>query len=214
MTERKPSGMSFTSWIDQQISEAAERGAFDNLHGAGKPLPNRPDDDGQGWLREYVRREGLSAEELLPPPLRLRKESARLVENVAEMDSEQEVRVAVSELNRRIAEWRRIPVGPPIFVPMVDRDEMVRRWQAAHPPRSPVPHRPDPLQAGRPSPEPPGVEPASPERPSAELPRAEPARAEPPGADGTSVRRARAGVTETGRWPLRWRRGRRSGQPR
>ena len=29
MTERKPSGMSFTSWIDQQISEAEERGAFD-----------------------------------------------------------------------------------------------------------------------------------------------------------------------------------------
>jgi hypothetical protein len=154
MTERKPSGMSFTSWIDQQISEAAERGAFDNLPGAGKPLPNRPDDDGQGWLREYVRREGVSAEELLPPPLRLRKESARLAESVTEMDSEQEVRAAVSELNRRIAEWRRIPVGPPIFVPLVDKDEMVRRWQAAHPIRSPVPLRPDPLRPEPLKPEP------------------------------------------------------------
>src|SRR5262245_50270332 len=36
MTERKPAGMSFTSWIDQQIEEAAERGAFDDLPGAGK----------------------------------------------------------------------------------------------------------------------------------------------------------------------------------
>src|ERR1700689_1481840 len=103
MTERKPSGMSFTSWIDQQISEAEARGAFENLPGAGQPLPNRPD-DGQGWLRDYVRREGLSAEELLPPPLRLRKQSARLAETAADFDSEQEVREAVSDLNRRIAE--------------------------------------------------------------------------------------------------------------
>ncbi len=141
MTERKPSGMSFTSWIDQQISEAEERGAFENLPGAGQPLPNRPDDDGQGWLRDYVRREGLSAEELLPPPLRLRKQCARLAETAAGFDSEQEVREAVSGLNRRIAEWRRIPVGPPIFVPLVDADELVSRWRAAHPPRSPVPPR-------------------------------------------------------------------------
>jgi hypothetical protein len=41
MTERKPAGMSFTSWIDQQIDEARERGAFGNLPGAGKPLPKR-----------------------------------------------------------------------------------------------------------------------------------------------------------------------------
>jgi hypothetical protein len=39
MTERKPPGRSFTSWIDQQINEAEERGSFDNLPGAGKPLP-------------------------------------------------------------------------------------------------------------------------------------------------------------------------------
>jgi hypothetical protein len=41
MTERKPPDLSFTSWIDRRINEAAERGAFDNLPGAGKPLPKR-----------------------------------------------------------------------------------------------------------------------------------------------------------------------------
>jgi hypothetical protein len=35
MTERKPADMSFRSWVEQQISEAEERGAFDNLRGAG-----------------------------------------------------------------------------------------------------------------------------------------------------------------------------------
>ena len=39
MTERKPREISFTSWIDRQINEAQERGDFDNLPGAGKPLP-------------------------------------------------------------------------------------------------------------------------------------------------------------------------------
>jgi Domain of unknown function (DUF1992) len=131
MTERKPPGMTFTSWIDKQIYEAAERGAFDDLPGAGKPLPQHPDDDGQRWLREYLRREGVSADELLPPPLKLRKERAWLADNVADMASEQEVRDAVSELNHRIAEFRRIPVGPPIFVPLLDKDEMVGRWRAA-----------------------------------------------------------------------------------
>ena len=53
MTERKPPEISFASWIDQQINEAAERGAFDNLPGAGKPLPKRgAAGDGQAWLRD------------------------------------------------------------------------------------------------------------------------------------------------------------------
>jgi DnaJ homologue, subfamily C, member 28, conserved domain len=131
MTERKPPGMTFTSWIDQQIYEATQRGEFDDLPGAGKPLPQHPDEDGQRWLREYLRREGVSADELLPPPLKLRKERARLIENVTGISSEAEVREAVTELNHRIAEFRRIPVGPPIFVPLLDADEMVARWRAA-----------------------------------------------------------------------------------
>ena len=139
MTERKPAGLNFTSWIDQQIQEAQERGAFDDLPGAGKPLPQHPDDDGQRWIREKLRREGVSADELLPPPLKLRKERTRLLHAVPEMDSEQEVRDAAADLNRRIAQWRRIPVGPPVHVPLVDAGEMVSRWRAARPPAAPPP---------------------------------------------------------------------------
>ena len=130
MTERKPAGMSFTSWIDQQIGEAQERGAFDNLPGAGKPLPKRSEsDDGLTWVRELLQREGLPTDELLPTPLKLRKQSERLAESVQELSSEEEVRAAVAELNRQIAEWRRIPHGPPIFVRLVDADAMVSRWR-------------------------------------------------------------------------------------
>jgi hypothetical protein len=133
MTERKPPGMSFTSWIDQQISEAQERGAFDNLPGAGQPLPKRREDDGQAWLREYVRREGVSTDELLPTPLKLRKEIERLADAVPGMSSEQEVRDVAGELNRRIIQWRRLPLGPPIFVPLVNTEAMLARWHEAHP---------------------------------------------------------------------------------
>src|ERR1035438_10754975 len=91
MTERKPPEISFTSWVDRQINEATERGAFENLPGAGKPLPNRGRADDQAWLRDYLRREGVSAEDLLPVPLRLRKEIERLTGTVRELHSRHEI---------------------------------------------------------------------------------------------------------------------------
>ena len=137
MTERKPAGTSFTSWIDQQIQDAEERGEFDDLPGAGKPLPRRSAaDDAQVWLREKLRREGVSTEVLLPAPLKLRKQAERLAETLQELHSEQEVRDAVAGLNCRIAEWRRVPVGPSIFVPLVNADEMIRRWREGRPSKS------------------------------------------------------------------------------
>jgi Domain of unknown function (DUF1992) len=157
MTERKPPDLSITSWIDRQINEAAERGAFDNLPGAGKPLPKRTDEDAaQAWLRDYLRREGVPAEELLPTPLRLRKETERLTATVQELRSEREVRDTVAELNRRIVEWRRIPEGPPVFLRLVDEDMMVSRWRdgQAGSPSVPAPahHAPGPADIQSPHP--------------------------------------------------------------
>lgn len=138
MTERKPRDMTFRSWIDQQISEAEERGAFENLPGAGKPLPKRADDE-NAWLIDWVRREGVSTDELLPVPLKLRKQSSRLASTVHEMGSEQEVRDAVAELNYQIVEWRKIPIGPPVFVALVDAEVMVAQWREAQVPPPPAP---------------------------------------------------------------------------
>lgn len=134
MTERKPPGMSFTSWIDKQIHEAMERGAFDDLPGAGKPLPKRSEEDAsQAWLRDYLTREGVPAEEILPTPLRLRIQVQRLTETVQDLRSEDEVREVVDGLNDQIMEWRRIPVGPPIFVPLVDGEAMLGKWREGQP---------------------------------------------------------------------------------
>ena len=131
MTERKPPSMSYTSWIDQQIMEAEKRGVFDNLPGMGKPLPERTEaDSGQAWLRDYLRREGVPTEELLPTPLRLRKEAERLAAGVRHLRSEQDVRDAVQELNRRIMKWRQAPTGSPIFVPLVNEEQLAAAWRA------------------------------------------------------------------------------------
>jgi hypothetical protein len=88
---------------------------------------------------DWIRREGVNTEELLPTPLRLRKQSSRLAENVHELPSENAVREVVGELNDRIMEWRRLPLGPPIFVPVVDEEAMVTRWRDAHPEPQPPP---------------------------------------------------------------------------
>ena len=68
---------------------------------------------------------------MLPTPLRLRREMERLAETAGEFRSEAEVREAAADLNRRIVEWRRIPLGPPVHVRLVNADDLVARWRAA-----------------------------------------------------------------------------------
>jgi hypothetical protein len=131
MTERKPTGVGFESWVEMQIREAVDRGDFDNLPGAGKPLPglSGPHDE-QWWLKSYLRREGLSTEALLPPPLQLRKEIQRLPDAVRDLPSEQEVRDIVEKLNQRIMDWLRSGSGPQVQVGPVDVESVVEQWRA------------------------------------------------------------------------------------
>jgi len=124
--------MGYESWIDRQIREAQERGEFDNLPGTGKPIPGAggPDDE-LWWVKDFVRREGLSTEAMLPTPLRLRKEIERLPDTVAGLRDEPAVRDVVAELNHRIMAWLRAPEGPQIPVRPVDPDTIVHRWRTA-----------------------------------------------------------------------------------
>ena len=75
-------------------------------------------------------------EEMLPVPLKLRVQAERLAEAVPGMRSEQDVRDAVAELNERIMDWRKLPLGPPIFVPLVDEEAMLGRWRERQPEKS------------------------------------------------------------------------------
>jgi hypothetical protein len=135
MTERKPAGMTYESWLDKQIREATDRGEFDDLPGAGKPLPDAGQRyDENWWLKDYLRREGVSGDGMLPPSLLLRRDIERLPEAVRAMNSEQRVREHVSELNARIVAWMRMPRGPHVNVRPVDSDEVVAQWRARRQP--------------------------------------------------------------------------------
>lgn len=98
MTERKPPGVSWESWFEQQIREAQAAGAFDNLAGAGKPLPDldKPYDP-DWWVKQLVRREQVS---VLPPALDA--EIAKVNRTAAEGPS---TRLAPFDVDAIVDEW-------------------------------------------------------------------------------------------------------------
>ncbi len=129
MTERKPAWMSVETWVDRQIREAQERGEFDNLPGAGKPIPGRgqPDDE-LWWLKQYMAREQLTM--ALPTTLQIRKEAEDIQTRVGRERRESEVRRIVGELNDRIrAEIRTPTAGPPLRIGPLDVDAIVEAWR-------------------------------------------------------------------------------------
>jgi hypothetical protein len=118
-------------WIERQIREAQERGAFDDLPGAGKPLPRRTGDVME-WVAEKLRAENTVTTSLLPPSLALRKEIEDLPVRLAQVRSEAKVRELVADLNARIAREILVPqAGPPLLVRPVDVEEAVETWRAA-----------------------------------------------------------------------------------
>ena len=133
MTDRKPPGVGFGAWVEHKIREAAERGAFDNLPGAGKPIPDldRPHDE-LWWIRRKLCDEELVA---LPPTIALRKEAEAALEAAARAGSEAEVRAIVARINARIADGnRKAASGPPLNLAPFDPERVVARWRAAREP--------------------------------------------------------------------------------
>ncbi|MCX5392454.1 DUF1992 domain-containing protein [Streptomyces sp. NBC_00094] len=129
MTERKPPGVSFESFIDRQIREASERGEFRSLPGFGKPLADdsAPYDE-LWWIKGKMHSEGAS---VLPPSLALRKEAEDAEKAVAAAVSERQVRRILDEINTKIAEaLLRPPAGPPLNLKPFDVEATVAHWRA------------------------------------------------------------------------------------
>ena len=150
MTERKPPGVRYEDWVERQIREAQERGAFDDLPGAGKPIPglDRPF-TAERWAVERLRREGADLSALMSPLLLLRRERAELLASLAELPSEAAVRAVADDFNRRLLhQYRRPNEGPLVPVGVLDVDETVAAWRATRParrvppPAAPVPAPP------------------------------------------------------------------------
>ena len=123
----------YESWVDKQIREAQERGDFDGLPGAGKPLPHLGDpDDADWWVKGYIKRENLDISGALPTPLALRKEAAGFPESLADVRQESQVREILEDFNHRVkADRLRPAVGqlPPLIARTVDVEEALEQWR-------------------------------------------------------------------------------------
>ena len=128
MTERKPPGMSWETWIDAQIRVAREQGAFDNLPGAGKPLPNLgQEDDPDWWVKQLVRREQIS---ILPPSLELLRKVETELAVIEKLHDEATIRCRLAALNVEIAKVNATLIeGPPTRLGALDVDQVVARWR-------------------------------------------------------------------------------------
>jgi Domain of unknown function (DUF1992) len=128
MTERKPPGVSFETWVERQIREATERGEFDNLPGAGKPIADldKPHDE-LWWVKQKLRRENLS---YLPPTIALRREAEDALLAASQARSEAQVRRIVADINRKILEGnRKAASGPPLNLMPFDVERVARTWR-------------------------------------------------------------------------------------
>ena len=129
MTQRKPPGARWDSWIDQAIQRAQDEGQFDDLRGKGKPFKELlrvydPD----WWGKDLVQREKIS---VLPPALEIRRKVERELLRIAALRREPDVRLALEELNDAISKVNRTTIeGPSTSTTPIDVDDFVKRWQA------------------------------------------------------------------------------------
>ncbi len=130
MVERRPTLSDWENSVERQIREGIERGEFDNLPGAGKPLAglDAPHDE-EWWIKEKLRREKVSH---LPPALAVRKELEVAHDRIAAATSEVTVRRIVAEINERIVYVNsRSTAGPPSTLMPLDVEVVLHRWRVA-----------------------------------------------------------------------------------
>ena len=145
MTERKPPGMPFETWVDNQISRSIARGDFEHLPGAGKPLPNLDrEETAYDWALAKARREGVDTAAMLPPGLALRRERDGLPARAERLTSEAEVRALAEDYNARVeAFWRQPQPSRWSPVPgLADVESLVVGWRENRPPAPPPPTPP------------------------------------------------------------------------
>jgi hypothetical protein len=116
-------------YVDLHIREAIERGDFDDLPGAGKPIKNLgTQHDPDWWVKQLIEREKISG--LLPPALQLRKDDAELDAKLDRHTAESEVRRELEDFNARVMKARYTPVdGPPLITMPRDVDAEIDAWR-------------------------------------------------------------------------------------
>jgi hypothetical protein len=120
--------------VEAQIKAAQERGDFDDLPGAGRPLHLRDVDDPDWWVKSLIRREGIDTATLVHPTIALRREADGFPTSLAHLTDEGAVRAVLADFNARVVdEWRRPVAGPmlPFVARQVDVEAMVTAWRGS-----------------------------------------------------------------------------------
>jgi len=115
--------------VETVIQQAIRRGDFDDLPGAGKPIPGLGERlDPDWWIRRKIQAEKLTG--LGPPALTLRVEAAQLEATLDGIAREDDVRDLLADFNRRVIEARRqLQGGPPVVTATRDVDAEVAAWR-------------------------------------------------------------------------------------
>jgi hypothetical protein len=117
-----------TRWVDLQVRRAMERGEFDDLPGAGKPLDLPDKHDPDWWVKQLIEREQITG--IAPPAIGLRKEDAELDGLLDREATPDGVRRVVQDFNARVVDARRqLTGGPPVVTPTRDAEQEVARWR-------------------------------------------------------------------------------------
>ncbi|NYI79739.1 DUF1992 domain-containing protein [Nocardioides panzhihuensis] len=117
-----------TKWVDLQVQQSMQRGDFDNLPGAGKPIKNLDrDHDPDWWVKQLVEREQIV---VLPPSVQLRKDDAELDDLIDRETTEDGARRIVEEFNERVIAARYgAPEGPPLITMPRDLEATLAAWR-------------------------------------------------------------------------------------
>lgn len=144
-----------SQYVDQQIRLAMERGEFDDLPGAGKPIEGLGEThDRDWWLKKLIEREQVTG--VLPDALQLRKDDLELDAQLDREFTEKAVRELLEAFNARVINARRqLQGGPPVITPPRDVEAEIAAWRerrttrgvsppgpAASAPAHPAPRRP------------------------------------------------------------------------
>ena len=122
-------------WVEQQLRVAMERGDFDNLPGAGKPIEDLGSEhDPDWWLKKLIERERITG--VLPEALQLRKDDLELEALLDRQPNETHVRRELESFNARVVRARmQLLGGPPVITPTRAVEADVAAWRERRRPR-------------------------------------------------------------------------------
>jgi hypothetical protein len=128
MSKKKPPGKTWESFVEQQIREAMEDGAFDNLEGKGQPIAGLGREyDPDWWAKKLIEREKVS---VTPPALALRRTVEQTLERLPQLRDETEVRRTIEALNAQIRKLNAtLAEGPATNLAPLDVGTIVQQWR-------------------------------------------------------------------------------------